>query len=244
MYSEGGNPSPLPIFVVGMMRSGTTLVEQLLSAHPLIGGAGEQPFWSEYEAEFAGVRARPFSMDRLRDLSGHYLQILSAAAPGNLRVVDKNNCNSYLAGMLAMAFPNSKAIHVQRNPIDTALSIWTTALYDKPSFVCDRSNIVFLLHEHFRLAKHWSQVIPSAQYTELRYEALVDGTDPEMRRVIGFLGLEWDEGCCRPDANQRTIRTPSYWQTRQPIYKRSSQRWKKYEPWLGEFAELLTAIEA
>ncbi|HEY3782952.1 MAG TPA: sulfotransferase [Fimbriimonadaceae bacterium] len=238
-YAGQGNPSPLPIFVVGMMRSGTTLVEQLLSAHPLIGGAGEQPFWMEYENEFSGLLGKPFNMERLLNLSENYLNILTDVAPDSARVVDKNNCNSYLAGMLAIAFPNSKSIHVQRDPVDTALSIWTTVLYDKSSFLCDRSNVVTLLKDHFRLARHWAQVIPRRQYTELKYESLVDDTESEMHRVVSFLGLKWNSACSRPEANQRTIRTPSYWQTRQPIYKRSSQRWKNYEPWLGEFADLV-----
>jgi len=137
-----------------------------------------------------------------------------------------------------LAFPNMRIIHTRRNAIDTALSIWMTPMSTRAEFVSDRENIVFAYKEYLRLVKHFREILPEDRFLDLRYEDLVSQPDSQVRRLVGFCGLEWDESCLHPELNTRRIKTPSFWQVRQPIYKSSTDRWRKYEPWLGVFEEL------
>ncbi|MDR3690601.1 MAG: sulfotransferase [Fimbriimonas sp.] len=238
-----GVTSRVPILVVGMIRSGTTLVEQMLTCHPKVGGAGEQYYWGENEPSFVdhmGLRVHP---QRLLACAREYEEILRSIAPGFERVVDKNPSNFMSVGSLFLAFPNIRIIRVKRNPIDTALSIWTTPMSARAPFVSDRNSIVKAYREYATISKHWRSVLPTDRYTEIVYEDLV--TDPEThgRRMVEFCGLEWDDGCLHPEMNPRRIQTPSFWQARQPIYRSSTERWRRYEPWLGPLAELADVTE-
>lgn len=233
-----GNPAQLPIFIVGMMRSGTTLLEQILASHRRVGGAGEQTFWTGNESKFTSLGPEKFDYRRLETLSVEYLRILRAAAPGAERVIDKNPANIMLAGILAIAFPNGKIIHIRRHPVDTALSIWMTPMQTNAQFICDRANIVRAYEQYQRIVDHWRRVIPPARYLEVEYEVLTQNPEPTIRRILEFCELEWDPSCLRPDLNDRPVRTPSIWQVRQPIYRTSADRWKSYRPWLREFEEL------
>jgi len=233
-----GVESALPLAVVGMIRSGTTLVEQILSCHPKVGGAGEQRYWGDNDEAVVDYQLGGINQDRLAKCSSGYLSLLRSVAPGYPHVVDKNPLNCLVLGSMHLAFPNMRIIHTRRNAIDTALSIWMTPMSTRAEFVSDRENIVFAYKEYLRLVKHFREILPEDRFLDLRYEDLVSQPDSQVRRLVGFCGLEWDESCLHPELNTRRIKTPSFWQVRQPIYKSSTDRWRKYEPWLGVFEEL------
>ena len=230
--------TPQPIFIAGIMRSGTTLAEQILSCHPMVGGGGEQGFWRPAEPECVNYSKHTVFRDTIRTKAKQYVDLLAKVAPDHPYVTDKNPANRMVYGLLHIAFPNSRIIHMRRNPIDVAISIYTTLIRTGAPFVGDRDDIVFALKEHERLVAHWKSVLPEDRLIEVRYEELVRDREAQTRRIVEFCGLPWDEACLHPEDNLRTVVTPSFWQVRQPVYSASVERWKKYEPWLGPFAEL------
>lgn len=232
-----GLDSRLPLIIVGMMRSGTSLLEQILSSHPEVVGAGELPFWHEFEHE-AYDDGRVPNADKIRRLGERYLTDLEGMAIGAKRVTDKLPHNYAMLGLIHAAFPEAKIIHVKRNAADNCLSIYTTAYQRPPMFAHDRDNIVLAYREYERIVEHWRQVLPADRFIEVRYEELVTDRDGWTRRLIEFSGLDWDDACLRHESNQRSVRTPSLWQVRQPIYKTSVERWRRFEPWIPEFAKL------
>ena len=240
-HSFQDSTTELPIFVVGMMRSGTTLAEQILSSHPEIGGAGEQLFWPDQ----AGSGERLFNetrttldVDRLRLLADAYTNLLRELAPDKPRVVDKMNTNYLLLGLLHIAYPKARIIHMRRHPVDTCLSIWATPVANGIDLCARKENVVCAYQQYLRVMAHWRRVLPADRFLDVQYEELVADRDRVTRQMIDFCGLPWDEACMRPEENTRSVMTPSVWQVRQPVYKTSVARWKKCEPWLGSFAKL------
>jgi len=227
--TEASPDGPTPIFVVGMARSGTTLVDQILSSHPKVGSVGEQPFWMEYQR---------YAADERGELRSIYEDLLGTLAPDFPFVVDKNPTNLFVIGLIRAAIPNAKIIGMRRDPVDTALSIWTTQMHTDAPFVCDRDNIVFASKECLRLMEHCRQTIPTDRYLEVDYEDLAQDPEKGTRAMLDFIGLEWDERCAHPEQSARSVSTPSFWQVRQPIYRSSVGRRKNYEPYLGVFAAL------
>jgi len=231
--------SDVPIFVVGMMRSGTSLVEQVLTCHPEIGGAGEQSFWQANEHRLVDFQRKSLDMRTLRRASDEYLELLANFAPGYARIVDKNPANVFSLGLIHRAFPNARIIHTRRQPIDTAMSIWMTPMKTSANFVGDRAGIVATYKEYLRIMGHWREVIPSDRLLEVDYEDLIANPETVVREMLEFCGLPWNEACLHPELNDRKVLTPSFWQVRQPFYISSIDRWRRYEPWLGEFRDLL-----
>jgi len=234
-----GAKRDLPVFVVGMLRSGTTLTEQVLSRHPSIGAAGEQTFWTErfpsvVEAK-EGVRAGP-EVSRLRE---EYAALLRSLSPQGEFIVDKNPGNVMILGVLSAIYPNARFIHVLRNPLDNALSLWTTHIRTSADFVGSRKNIVHAYRQYRRLAAHYRSLLPESMLHEIRYEELTGDPKAATKSMTDFLGLAWDETLLHPDQSNDAVRTPSFWQVRQPIHSGSVERWRHYEPWLGEFADLM-----
>jgi len=230
--------SACPIFVLGMMRSGTTLVEQILSCHPEVGGAGELPFWASNEDRFTDLIRGRVDPPAIQKAARDYLALLHSKVANKPHVTDKNPANVMAAGLIHAALPQAKIIHTMRDPVDTALSIWITPVNHPPDFCCDRDNIVTMYREYLRIAEHWRKVLPPEQYLEVSYESLIQNQESETRRILEFLGLEWHDGCLFPERNERNVRTPSLWQVRQPLYRSSISRWKRYEPWIPEFLGL------
>jgi len=230
--------SEVPIFIVGMMRSGTTLVEQILSSHPDVAAAGEQEFWAKRGMECIDSNGEPDPV-KLRRLAEEYLGLLANVGPGANHVTDKMPANYLFLGLIHAALPNARIIHMQRSPTDTAISIYATPNRARIDYAHDKSSIVAAYKEYLRLMEHWRRVLPENRMTEVRYEDLVEDRVSISRQLAEFCGLRWEDSMLSPEANRRSVVTPSAWQVRQPIYRTSIERWKKFEPWLGPFRELL-----
>ncbi len=234
-----GLDSDLPIFIVGMMRSGTTLVEQILSSHPDVAAGGELDFWPDRSIEGLDHHLMP-DFPKLRALAGEYLQMLRRIGPGAAHVTDKMPANFLALGQIHSALPNARIIHMQRHPVDTALSIFATPNRARIDYANDKEAIVAAYKEYLRLMAHWRTVLPRDRLFEVRYEDLVQDRESVGKKLAEFCGLEWHDSMLQHEVNERSVLTPSAWQVRQPIYKTSVARWKKFEPWLGPFTELLS----
>ena len=234
----------LPVLIVGMPRSGTTLVEQILSSHPAVAAGGELPFWAL--REYGWDRSGTVSLEtgKVSKMGEDYRAELRRIGPGALRVTDKRPANFEDIGRIRLALPHAPIIHCRRNPVDTCLSIFFTHFMTGHEYAWDRGDIVFAYRQYERLMEHWRRVLPKDRFTEVQYETLVAERERETRRLIAFCGLAWDEVCLAPERNPRQLNTASLWQARQPVYASSVERWRRYEPWLGELRELLPAAQA
>jgi tetratricopeptide (TPR) repeat protein len=226
-----------PILIVGMPRSGSTLTEQILSSHPEVAAGGELEFWHVRDTPREDVWSLP--PEALRRLADDYLAVLKKFGPEAKRVTDKALDNFLRLGFIHRILPNATLIHCRRHPVDTALSIFTTNF--DCEYAADRGDLVFFFRQYQRLIAHWRQVLPPDRFIDVDYEQFVGNAESQTRRLIAACGLEWNDACLAPHRNTRTIKTASLWQARQPIYKTSVERWRRYEPWLGEFRELLPA---
>ncbi len=242
-HAEVGSVTELPILIVGMIRSGTTLTEQILSSHPSIGAAGELRFWGDRGTLIGDASAGLLEPPAVRRLAEDYVALLQGLAPGVVRVIDKMPTNFLLLGLIHLVLPRARIIHCRRDPVDTCLSIYATPYQNLPDFAHDKANIVFYYQQYLRLMAHWRAVLPAESMLEVDYEELIADREATSRRVVAFCGLPWDDACLRHESNARSIRTPSQWQARQPIYRRSVARWRHYEPWLGAFRDLMAADE-
>ena len=230
-----------PVFILGLPRSGTTLVEQILSSHPGVAAGGELGYWGEHGARVLAPDAGPLTRDRLFDIAAYYQGMLRNISPDASRVTDKNPFNYLYIGLLRRVFPRAFIIHCRRHPVDTCLSMYTTYLASRDlHFMGNREDLVFYHGEYSRLMHHWRQVLPPGRFLEIDYESLVGDPEAEARRLVGFCELEWDEACLRPQDNRREVATASAWQARQPVYRGSTGRWRNYRRWLGPLADLLT----
>ena len=232
--SKDASDSDLSVLIVGMPRSGTTLVEQILASHPNIAAGGELAFWSQrFRTGQAGL-GEPAAAS----ISG-YLALLRRYSADSARVTDKMPFNFLFLGDAHALFPKARIIHCRRAPIDTALSIYFTHFAGSHDFAYGRDSIVHYYREYLRLMEHWRAMLPAERFLEIDYEELVASPETVSRRLIAFCGLDWDEACRDHHKTDRPILTASAWQARQPIYRGSAQRWKHYEPWLGELRQLL-----
>jgi Flp pilus assembly protein TadD len=228
-----------PVFIIGMPRSGTTLVEQIVSSHPQVSGGGELNFWNERGAVWHQRGAAGSEAPFLRQAAADYLRVLRAIGPKSARVTDKMPFNFLWAGLIHLAFPRATIIHCRRATIDTALSIHQTLFHPSLAFPTGGDKLVAYFRSYQRLTDHWRSVLPPDRFIEVEYEQLTREPEPVIRRIIAGCGLAWDDTCLRPERNSRSVKTPSKWQTRQPIYRHSVERWRRYEPWLGSLRALL-----
>jgi tetratricopeptide (TPR) repeat protein len=231
-----GSESDRPVFIVGMIRSGSTLLEQTLSSHPDVGAAGELSFWNEVRATLLDASGRAVMEQNLKSAQDSFLDLLQRKAPKSLRVTDKMNTDYLNLAFIHLAFPKAKIIHCTRDPLDTALSIYTTAVTD--GFACKRERIIYVYRQYEKLMKLYQDRFPAGTMLEVRYEDLVQNQEETARNVLGFLGLEWNEACLHPERNKRSVSTPTLWQARQPVYGTSVNRSDHYERWLGALAQL------
>jgi Flp pilus assembly protein TadD len=234
----------LPLFIVGMPRSGTTLVEQILSSHPGVSAGGELNFWGDRLRGRVAPTIGPVEAGALAKAAEDFCAELRRIGPEALRVTDKTPRNFELLWLLRLTFPEARVIHCRRSPVDTCLSIFLANFSVPQGYACDRGDLVFFYRQYERLMDHWRRALPPERFTEVEYEALIADPEAETRRLIAFCGLNWDDACLAPERNSRAVNTPSLWQVRQPVYNTSVERWRRYEPWIGELRELLPAAEA
>jgi tetratricopeptide (TPR) repeat protein len=239
-HADLGVDTDLPVFIVGMVRSGTTLCEQMLSCHPQIGAGGELTFWIEDRARGETLNVLHRRVDRvaLKTLRDDYLRLLRERVPSGSRITDKMPLNYLSLGLIRLLFPNARIIHCRRDPLDTCLSVFATPYRNAPDFFYDLENIATGYREYLRLMEHWRSVIPSDRLLEVRYEDLATDLERSAPPVVEFCGVEWNEACLHPERNVRSVLTPSAWQVRQGAYQSSIGRWRSYEPWLGPLRDL------
>jgi len=237
------NWSARPIFILGMPRSGTTLVEQILGSHPDVAMGGELRFWTDLIDQLGPEAATTLELETATTATGSYLGALDAISPLSLRVTDKMPHNFLAVGLIHALLPNAKIVHCRRHPVDTSLSIYFTHLLSHQDFAYDRASIVTAYRAYLRLMAHWRDLVPTEQFFELDYEALIEDPERVTRALAEFCGLEWNMDLLSFHKTGRTIHTASAWQARQPLYRSSTARWQRYEPWLHEFRELLDGAE-
>ena len=238
-----GSRDATPVLIIGMPRSGTTLVEQIISMHPQVGAGDELNFWNERGAVWLGSGAAAqkglvFS-EFLSKAAADYLRVLRMIAPRAARVTDKMPFNFLWAGLIHLAFPHAIIIHCRRAAVDTAVSIHQTHFSPGLAFPTGGPELVEYFRCYRRLVEHWRRVLPADRFIEVDYEGLTSVPGPIIRRIIAACGLRWEDACLRPECNPRAVKTPSKWQARQPIYRTSVARWRRYEPWLGPLRSLV-----
>src|SRR5579863_2674834 len=236
---ELGCDDATPVLILGMPRSGTTLVEQIVSMHPEVGAGGELNFWNQRGAPWNSDGAAADDKQFLAKAAADYLGVLRAIAPTAARVTDKMPFNFLWAGLIHVAFPRAIIIHCRRAAVDTALSIHQTHFHPSLAFPTGGAELVAYFRGYQRLTNHWRKVLPADRFIEVDYEDLTCEPEPIIRRIIAACGLVWHDRCLRPECNPRAVKTPSKWQTRQPIYRTSVARWRRYEPWLGPLRALV-----
>lgn len=241
-----GCTSELPILVLGMPRSGTTLTETILASHPMVYGAGElQDILEVANMPGGGVgpgyplNLQGITQAELKHLGEHYVTGLQARAPGSPRITDKMPANFNSLGLIHLMLPNAKIVHVMRNPVDTCLSCYTR-MFNKSQYQSyDLAEIGRYYRNYAQLMQHWRNVLPAGAFYEIQYEDIVADQEGQARALLEYCGLEWDDACLDFHKTERNIRTASVTQVRQPIYKTSIEKWRHYEKHLGPLLDAL-----
>ena len=236
---ELGGSDATPVLIIGMPRSGTTLVEQIVSMHPEVGAGGELNFWNERGAAWHRTGGTGNEKTFLAKAAADYRGVLRGIAPKASRVTDKMPFNFLWAGLIHLAVPRSVIIHCRRAAVDTAVSIHQTHFNPGLAFPTGGAELVEYFRCYQRITDHWRRVLPADRFLEVDYEELTREPEPIIRRMIAACGLAWDDACLSHERNPRAVKTPSKWQTRQKIYRTSVARWRRYEPWLGPLRALI-----
>ncbi len=242
-----GSESERPVFIVGMPRSGTTLIEQIVASHPNVFGAGELPLFHRTAVGLPAIQNTTASYPECAALmndstvarfADEYLTHLDALSPHTDRVTDKMPENFQHLGLISLLFPHARVIHCQRDPLDTCLSCYFLDFTGWLPFTYDLTKLGQYYHQYLRLMAHWRTALPTP-VLEVRYEDLVADKEAVSRRMIAFCGLDWDDACLAFHETDRPILTGSHWQARQSIYKSSVGRWRRYEQHLGPLKQAL-----
>jgi len=232
-----GNPSQVPVFIVGMPRSGSTLTEQILASHPAIYGAGEiktltyvlgavrqrYPSIPKYPESALSMKPGQFAA-----VAKMYLDTITERAGTAARITDKLLSNFYFVGLINTLFPNARIIHTRRNPIDTCLSTFTKLFKDEMAHSYDLTDLGRYYRRYEALMAHWRRVLPAGAMLDVVYEDVVANTEAKAREMIAFCGLEWDDRCLAFHKTERPVKTASVSQVRKPLYGTSVARWRKY----------------
>jgi tetratricopeptide (TPR) repeat protein len=234
-----GSTSSKPVFVVGMPRSGTSLVEQIISSHPLAMGAGELEFWSDAARQHEdSLRNGTLAVAIREKLAEAYLRVLDEKSSDALRIVDKAPINSDYLGLIYAALPNARIIYMKRDPIDTCLSCYFQKFVVSLNFTMDLADLTHYYKEHDRLMQHWRTVLPPGAILDVPYEDLVANQEFWTRKILEFIDLEWDERVMDFHKTKRPVVTNSFWQVRQKMYTNSVHRWRHYEKYIGPLLSL------
>jgi hypothetical protein len=245
----GGDLSSMPIFVIGMPRSGTTLVEQIIASHPAIHGAGELPSLNDVVMTVRAPNGnlipypdfvRAIDANALKRIGADYVAAVRKLAPSGQRVTDKMPANYYFAGLIRLALPNARIIHTVRDPVDTCVSCFSKLFSADQNHTYDLGELGRYYERYQRLMAHWQRVLPIGSILDVRYEDVVADLQTQARRIISYCGLPWDDKCLLFHESARPVRTASATQVRQPIYNSAVGRWRVYEQHLGP---LLAALQ-
>jgi hypothetical protein len=241
------NKSRLPIFIVGMPRSGTSLIEQILASHSEVYGAGELedlPALVDSLAEMVGSKTPyPQCVDILKrkgldEIAQRHLGKLAGLSMKAARVTDKMPHNFLHLGVIDMLFPGARVIHCMRDPIDTCLSIYSLPFNASHHYSSDLVNLGAHYQRYQGLMAHWKKVL-RVPMLDIQYEELVNNQEEVTRKMLDFCGLGWEERCLRFYESERSVVTFSYDQVRRPLYKKSVARWKNFEQHLGPLIKAL-----
>lgn len=239
-HARATSSTTQPVFIVGMPRSGTSLAEQILASHCDVFGAGELTFWKSSAARYrVSMLGGEPSEQVLDSLAQDYLQLLHGLSSA-ARVVDKMPANFLFLGLIHAALPHARIIHMQRDPIDTCLSIYCQHFESAHSYANDLEDLAHYYSQYLRLMAHWREVLPKGTMMDLPYEALVDEPESRSRRLIEFIGLPWDPQCLNFQCTERAVLTASKWQVRQRIHTSSVRRWRNYQAYIGPLLQLQT----
>jgi tetratricopeptide (TPR) repeat protein len=233
-----GSPSAKPVFVVGMPRSGTSLAEQIIASHPAAYGVGELDFWAALITKDARLQQDVLGESARPKVAEEYLGILDRLSTNASRVIDKAPVNSDFLGLIYSVFPNARVIYMQRDPIDTCLSCYFQQFLVGLNFTFDLSDLVHYYREHQRIMAHWRTALPAGFMLDVPYEGLVADPENWSRKMLDFVGLEWETRVLDFNTTQRVVTTASAWQVRQKVYKSSVARWRNYENFIGPLKAL------
>jgi tetratricopeptide (TPR) repeat protein len=232
--------SELPVFIIGMPRSGTSLTEQILATHPAVFGAGEVTFWDGAFVTYKkAALGGDVGVNLIPEIARNYLNRLTGSSSEPVRVVDKLPANFLYAGLIHAAFPQARIIHMQRHPIDTCLSIYFQNFLSVGPYANDLDSLAHYYGEYVRITNYWRAVLPTTTLLEVPYEALIDDQEGWTRRMLNFIGLEWEPKCLEFHQTDRVVLTASRWQVRQKIHAASAGRWKNYEKFVGPLQGLM-----
>jgi tetratricopeptide (TPR) repeat protein len=246
--SGSGDHSALPVFVVGMPRSGTTLVEQILASHSKVHGAGEIEKFYQAIMRFRhrhGIAAAfpdmvpAIARGALCDLGADYVQSIRSMAPAAARIVNKLPLNFKYVGLIHLALPNARIIHVRRDPVDTCFSCFSLVFSGNQSFAYDLGELARYYLGYAALMDHWRSVLPQGVMIEVRYEDLAADLHGQARTIVDHCGLPWEDACLAFHETERPVRTASSIQVRKPVYRTSVGRWRPYENFLQPLIEAL-----
>ena len=241
-WQNVGHPSPVPVFIVGMPRSGSTLVEQILASHPQVFGGGELKHFDE---AVQGIRTKSggsatfpelvsgMTGEDYRDLGTRYLAEIERLAPGATHITDKMPGNFIFAGLIHLALPNATIIHTIRDPVDTCLSCFSKLFTEGQNYTYDLAELGRYYRHYQALMAHWHRVLPPGRILDVRYEDVVADLEGQARRIIAHCGLDWDPRCLAFHQTERPVLTASAAQVRQPIYNSAVGRWRVHEEALG-----------
>jgi tetratricopeptide (TPR) repeat protein len=244
----GGDPSAMPIFVIGMPRSGTTLIEQILASHPTVRGAGELKTLGALtdDVRDASGNAIPYPEfvplldgSALRQIGERYLAETGKLALGSARVTDKMPSNYYMVGLIHLVLPNARIVHCIRDPIDTCLSCFSKLFAEGQPHTYDLGELGRYYRRYQHLMAHWRRVLPANRMLDIRYEDVVADLEGQARRLLSYCNLPWDDRCLTFHQTARPVRTASATQVRHPIYNSAIGRWRNYKK---ELRPLITAL--
>jgi tetratricopeptide (TPR) repeat protein len=237
-----GDSSAVPIFILGMPRSGTTLIEQVLASHPSVHGAGEilalhHAVHHRGNTDETPSHGFPEALttvppEQFRAIGDRYLSEIATLAPEAGRIVDKALGNFVFAGLIHMTLPNARIIHARRDPIDTCVSCYSKLFAAELLYTYDLAELGRYYRSYQTLMEHWRTVLPQGAMLEMQYEELVSDFEAQARRIVRYCGLDWDDRCLAFHQTERPVRTASATQVRQPIYQASVGRWRPYEAML------------
>ena len=239
-----GDASTKPIFIVGMPRSGSTLIEQILAAHPRVHSGGEMHHFPlsliairgmNYPENVVGMTA-----EQIDDLGREYLKKATASMPKTAaRFTDKLPNNVLYVGLIRLALPNARIVYARRDPVDNCVSCFQQLFVDGQNFAYELGELGRYYRATEQVAEHWRHVLPADAMLEVQYEDVVADLETQARRIVAHCGLEWDDACLDFHKVERPVVTASAAQVRQPIYRSSVGRWRAYQDQLKPLLDAL-----